>query len=104
MTVCDICNTVARADAIRYTANQLHHAVDTGYRPEAAIRGSRQLGDMFGVRRSDRHWHREWVEQVHHSATEWLLCGRCARDLDAHLDQHASARPPRWHDLFGRRR
>lgn len=104
MPACDICNATTGADAIRYSASQLRHAVDTGYRPEPAIASSRALGEMFGVARGERHWHREWVAQVRGDATGWLLCGPCARDLDIHLDRHAGARPPRWRDLFGKRR
>jgi hypothetical protein len=81
MPVCDSCNATTGADAIRYTAGQLRHAVDTGYRPQ----------------------HRVWPVQAHRDPTDWLLCGPCARDLDAHLDRHAGARPPRWRDLFGKR-
>jgi hypothetical protein len=107
MPACDICNDPPGPNAKRYSAAQLHSAVDTGYRPAAAIEHHKRLASPLGLNLPDAHWFGEWVAQVRQDQTDWLLCQTCGAGLEAHLQGSADGPPPqprRRRGLFGWRR
>ncbi|WP_246842764.1 hypothetical protein [Allokutzneria sp. NRRL B-24872] len=95
MTHCDICNCPPEPDAKRYPAARMRSAVNTGFRPAAAVRLYTSLANVFqrgvGIE--------QWVEQVRKDTTDWVLCRSCATELDEHVEQ---PRRRRW-SLFRRR-
>jgi len=84
MSVCDVCNVKLKKDSKRFSSAEVKKAVKAGFRQPSS--GISSVIDDIAVREfgpeAKNFMEAQWIKQVMNDNSDWLLCPRCAEELE----------------------